>query len=418
MLRKVLLKIILNEKDKAYVDIHDNLTFLNDNSFIWTSEKDGYNHIYHYDSDGDLINQVTNGNWEVTKFYGYKPKTKTLFYQSTEEGSVNRTISCVKLNGKSKKQLSNKVGYNSAIFYNNFNCFVNQYANVNTPTTYKLNFVGNSKKDRVLEDNKELKNTLANYSLPSKELSTIDINGNVLNYWIVKPSDFDENKKYPLLLYQYSGPGSQTVENSWLGSNDYWHMLLADMGYVVACVDGRGTGFKGAEFKKVTQKQLGKYELEDQIAFAQKMGEKSFIDENRIGIWGWSFGGFMSSNAILKASDVFKTAIAVAPVTSWRFYDTVYTERYMSTPQLNPSGYDENSPLGFGKNLKGKYLLIHGSADDNVHVQNTMRLVEELIQENKDFDWSIYPDKNHGIYGGNTRLHLFNKMTKFIKENL
>ena len=247
---------------------------------------------------------------------------------------------------------------------------------------------------------------------------TTEINGYDLNYWMIKPHNFDPSKSYPLLMYQYSGPGSQKVANQWNDSNDYWHQYLASQGYVIVCVDGRGTGFKGAQFKKLTQNQLGKFEVEDQIEAARKFGELSYINASKIGIWGWSYGGFMSSNAILKGNDVFKAAVAVAPVTSWRFYDTIYTERYMDTPQNNPSGYDDNSPLSHVDKLKGKYLLIHGSADDNVHVQNTMRMVEALIQANKQFEWMIYPDKNHGIYGGNTRLHLYNKMTNFLNDNL
>lgn len=219
-------------------------------------------------------------------------------------------------------------------------------------------------------------------------------------------------------MTQYSGPGSQKVSNSWMDTNDYWFQMLANEGYIVVCVDGRGTGYKGADFKKVTYKELGKYEVEDQIAAAKKLSELSYIDESRTGIWGWSYGGFMSTNCLLKGNDTFEMAIAVAPVTSWRFYDTIYTERFMRTPQENPSGYDENSPFNYPELLKGKYLLVHGSADDNVHVQNTMRMVEALVQANKQFDWAIYPDKNHSIFGGNTRLHLYTKMTDFIKENL
>jgi len=235
---------------------------------------------------------------------------------------------------------------------------------------------------------------------------------------MIKPKNFDPNKKYPVLMYQYSGPGSQQVDNAWHGADDYWFMSLSQKGYIVACVDGRGTGFKGAEFKKVTQNQLGKYEVEDQIDAAKVIGNYAYVDKSRIGIWGWSYGGFMSSNAILKGNDVFSMAIAVAPVTNWRFYDTIYTERYLTTPQENASGYDDNSPINHVQKLKGKYLLIHGSADDNVHVQNSMLMMEALIQANKSFDSEIYPDKNHGIYGGMTRIHLYNKMTNFILENL
>ena len=219
-------------------------------------------------------------------------------------------------------------------------------------------------------------------------------------------------------MFQYSGPGSQNVSNSWMGTNDYWHEILVSEGYIVACVDGRGTGFKGSHFKKVTYLNLVKYETEDQIAAAKKLSELDYIDEARTGIWGWSFGGHMATNCILKGNDTFEMAIAVAPVTSWRFYDTIYTERFMRTPEENPSGYDDNSPFNYPEMLKGDYLLVHGSGDDNVHVQNTMRMIEALVQANKPFDWAIYPDKNHGIYGGNTRIHLFNKLTKFVKEKL
>ena len=256
------------------------------------------------------------------------------------------------------------------------------------------------------------------YEFNLKEFSTLSVNGNDLNMYLIRPTDFDASKKYPLLMYQYSGPGSQSVANQWLNERDYWHEVLASEGYVIACVDGRGTGFKGSAFKKGTYKELGKYEVEDQITAAQKLSERPYIDETRTGIWGWSYGGFMSTNCILKGNEVFETAIAVAPVTSWRFYDSVYTERFMRTPEENASGYDDNSPLNYAELLKGNYLLIHGSGDDNVHVQNSMRLIEALVQANKPFDWAIYPDKNHGIYGGMTRIHLFNKMTRFIKENL
>jgi dipeptidyl-peptidase-4 len=235
---------------------------------------------------------------------------------------------------------------------------------------------------------------------------------------MIKPKDFDASKKYPVFMYQYSGPGSQQVANDWLDINDYWFMMLSQQGYITVCVDGRGTGFKGAAFKKCTQKELGKYEVEDQIDAAKVIGNYAYVDKSRIGIFGWSFGGFMASNCIMKGAEVFKMAIAVAPVTNWRFYDSIYTERYMQTPQENASGYDDNSPINHVSKLKGNFLLIHGTADDNVHVQNSMQMIEALVQANKQFDWAIYPDKNHGIYGGKTRIQLFNKMTNFIKEKL
>ena len=411
-------KVVMNETDKAYVDITDNLTFLDDNSYIWTSEKDGYNHIYHYDKNGKLMDQITKGKWEVTNYYGFDPKTKTVYYQSTENGSVNRDVYSIKSDGSGKKRLTQKIGTNSADFSTDYTYFINSFTNTETPYEFTLHNSKTGKLERKIKDNSELLEKEKAYNFSPKELSTIEVNGNELNMWMIKPSDFDETKKYPLLMFQYSGPGSQTVSNTYFNSNEYWYQFLADEGYIIASVDGRGTGFKGAAFKKVTQNELGKYELEDQIEAAKKLGALEYIDQEKIGIWGWSYGGFMSTNAILKGNDVFSMAIAVAPVTSWRFYDTIYTERYMTTPQENPSGYDENSPINHVEKLKGDFLLVHGSADDNVHVQNTMRLVEALVQANKQFDWAIYPDKNHGIYGGNTRLHLYTKMTEFIKENL
>ena len=268
-------------------------------------------------------------------------------------------------------------------------------------------------------DNKALADKLIKYNLPAKEFFELTTEkGNKLNAWMIKPKDFDANKKYPVFMYQYSGPGSQQVDNKWNTANDYWFMMLSQLGYITVCVDGRGTGFKGAAFKKVTQKQLGKLEVEDQIDAAKVIGNYSYVDKSRIGIFGWSYGGFMSSNCLFKGDEVFKMAIAVAPVTNWRFYDSIYTERYLQTPQENASGYDNNSPINHVSKLKGNFLLVHGTADDNVHIQNTMKMVEALVQANKQFDWAIYPDKNHGIYGGKTRLQLYTKMTNFIKEKL
>jgi dipeptidyl-peptidase-4 len=411
-------ELVLAETDKAYIDVTFNLTFLDDNSFIWTSEKDGFNHIYHYDKSGKLINQVTSGNWEVTDYYGFDEKNNTVYYQSTENGSINRDVYSIKLNGKNKKRLSKSEGTNSASFSADFTYFINTHSSTSSPQEYTLNNAKTGDLITSIKDNDALAQKLGDYVTSKKEFSTINVNGNELNMWMIKPADFDASKTYPLFMFQYSGPGSQSVANRWNSTNDYWYQMLAQEGYIVACVDGRGTGYKGAEFKKVTQNELGKYEVEDQIAAAKKLAERPYIDEERIGIWGWSYGGFMSSNALFKGNDVFKMAIAVAPVTSWRFYDTIYTERYMTTPQENPSGYDENSPINHVDKLKGDFLLIHGSGDDNVHVQNTMRMVEALIQADKQFEWMIYPDKNHGIYGGNTRLHLYKKMTDFIHRTL
>lgn len=412
-------KKVLNFKDKAYIDITNDLTFLNDNSFIWTSEQSGYNHIYWYDKTGKLIKQVTKGNWEVTAFYGVDQKSKTVFYQSVETGSINRGVYSINLNGNNKQLLTKQVGTNSATFSPNFAFFINTFSSATMPAEYTLNDSKSGKLLQKIANNQMLLDKLKLYQLPKKEFFELKTEkGIVLNAWMIKPKDFDANKKYPMLMYQYSGPGSQQVNNEWNSADDYWFMMLAQKGYIVTCVDGRGTGFKGAEFKKVTQKQLGKFEVEDQIDAAKILGKYPFVDSTRIGIFGWSFGGFMASNCLFKGNDVFKMAIAVAPVTNWRFYDSVYTERYMQTPQENPNGYDENSPINYVNQLKGNFLLIHGSADDNVHLQNSMQMIEALIQANKQFDSQIYPDKNHGIYGGKTRIQLYNKMTNFIKEKL
>ncbi|WP_347066462.1 DPP IV N-terminal domain-containing protein [Flavobacterium sp. WV_118_3] len=412
-------KIVVNEKDKAYVDVTDNLTFLKDNSFIWTSEKDGFNHIYHYDKNGKLINQITKGKWEVTNYYGFDTKTGTIFYQSVENGSINRDVYSIKLNGKDKKRLTTETGTNAATFSPNFEYFINSFSSAKNTPRYTLNESKTGKLVKTIVSNEALESKLAKYDLPTKEFFELTTEkGNRLNAWILKPKDFDPNKKYPVFMYQYSGPGSQQVNNDWNNTDDYWFAMLTQQGYIVACVDGRGTGFKGAEFKKCTYKELGKFEVEDQIDAAKVIGNYPYVDKTRIGIFGWSYGGFMSSNCIFQGNDTFKMAIAVAPVTSWRYYDSVYTERYMQTPQENASGYDNNSPITHVAKLKGNFLLIHGTADDNVHVQNTMKMVEALVQANKQFDWAIYPDKNHGIYGGKTRLQLYTKMTNFIKEKL
>lgn len=423
------LSVLHTERDAAYVDVNDNLTFLVDDSFIWSSEKDGYNHLYLHDKRGKEKRQLTSGDWEVTSYYGYDEKRKKIFFQSTAMGSINRDVYSVGINGKNVSRLTALDGVNRASFSADFTYFINAHSNATTPPSYTLNTTvpkkrvrdanaGQSLMLKTIVDNTALLNTLEAYNLSPKEFSTIAVNGNDLNMWMIKPADFDPSKKYPLLMFQYSGPGSQSVSNTWMSANDYWYQLLKSRGYIIACVDGRGTGFKGRDFKKSTYLQLVRYESDDQIAAAEQLSALPYIDENRTGIWGWSFGGDMAMHSILKGNEVFETAISVAPVTSWRFYDTIYTERFMRTPQENPEGYDLNSPLNYAERLKGKLLLVHGSADDNVHFQNTMRMVEALVQANKQFDWAVYPDKNHGIYGGKTREQLYTKMTQFILNNL
>ncbi|MXV37273.1 prolyl oligopeptidase family serine peptidase [Flavobacteriaceae bacterium Ap0902] len=410
---------IFTETDKAWIDT-DNLTleFLEDNTFIWNSERDGYRHLYHYADNGTVLNQITKGKWEVTEFYGYNPTLKRVYYQSTEPGSINRGVYSIQINGKKKIALSNEPGINNADFSKTFAYYILSHDEANTVPVYTLNNGKNGEELTVLQDNARAKNFIKNQKPQPKEFQKIEVNGVELNAYVIKPKNFNPNKKYPLFMYLYGGPGSQQVLNNSGSFNFWWFQVLANQGYMVACVDNRGTGGKGADFKKVTYKNLGKYEIEDQMAAAQYFGSLPYVDETRIGMFGWSFGGYMTSLALTKGADIFKMGIAVAPVTHWGFYDTIYTERFLQTPQENPAGYEDNSPINYANLIKGNFLLIHGTADDNVHVQNSMRFAEALIQADKEFEYMVYPDKNHGIYGGNTRKHLYKKMTNFILDNL
>lgn len=410
---------VISEKSDTYIDISDNLTFLGDKKhFIWTSDKSGYNHIYLYDIDGKQAKQITSGNWDVTEFMGVDEISKTLFFVSAEDGPIVRKLYSVKLDGTGKKRLSEKNGFNDAHFSEKFQYYINYFSDSYNPSKITLH-EASGKEIRVLKDNQPLKDTLALYNFSMKEFFKFKTSENVqLNGWIIKPAAFDSSKKYPVLMFVYGGPGAQTVENRWGGANELWYQYLAQKGYIIASVDNRGTGARGSAFKKCTYKELGKLETIDQIETAKYLGTLPWVDKNRIGIQGWSYGGYMSSLCITKGAGIFKTAIAVAPVTNWRYYDSIYTERYMQTPQENPNGYDDNSPINHVDKLKGKYLLIHGTADDNVHFQNSVEMVSALVKANKQFEQFFYPDKNHGIYGGNTRFHLYTKMTSFILENL
>ena len=409
-------KILFTEKNKYYIDIHDNLTFLPEGNFIWTSEKNGYNHIYLRNFDGSE-SQLTRGKWEVTKFHGVNSDKMEFYFSSNEDKSINRHIYVQNLETNEKRKLSSENGTNAASFSKGFKYYMNTVSTANSAPKFTLH-KSDGTQLKILEDNAAFNAKMESFNLSNKEFFTITTKDGEFNSWMIKPPNFDETKEYPLFMFVYGGPGSQQVKNSFGGNNYYWHQMLAQKGYIVACVDNRGTGGKGAEFKKSTYKKLGKYETIDQINAAKYFGSLPYIDSNRIGIQGWSYGGYLSSLAITKGADVFSLAIAVAPVTNWRYYDNIYTERYMRTPQENANGYDENSPINHVEKLKGKYLLIHGSADDNVHVQNTMEMISALVKANKQFELFIYPDKNHGIYGENTRIHLYQKMTDFILDNL
>jgi len=410
-------KVILTEEAKTYIDVTDNLIFLAGNKgFIWSSEVDEYNHFYYYDMNGKLINRITKGNWDVIEFKGYDDKTKTLFYTSTERGAINRDLYSIKLDGSSKKLLSSGEGQTDADFTKGNKYYVSSYSNANTPPVHELHSA-DGKLVKVLEDNKALREKLKNYTLSQKTFFTMKtVDGTDLNGWMTKPANFDAAKKYPVYMTAYNGPGSNLVNNSWEGS--MWHQFLAQEGYMVVCVDGRGTFGRGRQFKHCTYLQLGKLETIDQIEVAKYLGTLPYVDKTRIGFMGWSYGGYMASLLISKGADYFKAAIAVAPVTNWKYYDNIYTERFLRKPADNKSGYEDNSPVNFVKQIKGKFLMIHGSADDNVHYQNSMEMAKALVMYNIPFDFMTYPNKNHGIYGGNTRLHLYTKMFNFVKQNL
>ena len=410
----------LVETNEHYIDIHDNLTFLNDGkSFLWTSEKDGWNHIYLYDLSGKKIRQITKGNWEVTDFYGIDQEKGLLYFQSTETSPLERQVYSIDLEGENKKQLTNLEGWNSAIFSSTFDYFVNTNSTINAPAIYRV-LDRNGEKIRVIEDNAKLKRLQKSYGVSPVEFFDMKtIADNVtLNGWMIKPPNFDPKKKYPVFMYLYGGPGSQQVVNRWRGSNYWWFQMLAQQGFIVACVDNRGTGGRGEAFKKMTYLQLGHYETLDQIEAAKYLGRLKYTDASRIGIFGWSYGGYMSSLCLLKGNDIFSAAIAVAPVTNWKWYDTIYTERYMRKEKENAEGYARNSPVNFADRLKGDYLLIHGMGDDNVHFQHSVEMANALISANKQFDTYFYPNRNHGIRGGGARLHLYQKMTDFVQEKL
>ena len=414
-------EILYSEDNKYYITriTDDYLNFLKDGErFVINNELDGYNHFYLYNMKGELINQITEGEWDVTQLIGIDEEDERLYYTSAEESPLHRAVYSIGLDGKKKKKLSEKEGTNRTVFSKGFKYYINYYSNANSPYYITLHNK-KGKLIRVLEDNEQLKNTLDQYGFTKKEFMTINTPSSKwdLNAWMIKPADFDPNKEYPLFMFLYGGPGSQQVTDSYSGRMA-WFQMLAQNGYIVVCVDNRGTGARGEEFKKMTYGELGKYETIDQIEAAEYLSSLSYIDEKRTGIFGWSYGGFMSSLCLFKGADVFEMAIAVAPVTNWRYYDTIYTELYMGLPQDNPDGYDDNSPINHAHKLKGKYLLIHGTGDDNVHFQNSIELTEKLVQSNKQFEMQFYPDKNHGIYGGNTSYHLYTRMTNFIYDNL
>ena len=422
-------RVFYDETNDYYIDITDDWHFLEDGKrFLMTSERSGYNHIYLCNLDGTQAKQLTNGPWDVTKVYGFDGKE--VYFQAAKNTPVDRQIYAVNLKGKMREVIG-RDGTNQATFSNDFSYLININSTISQPRQFEL-YTNKGKLVRVLEDNHEFAEKLKTFNLGEKKLMKISDPAFTLpdgtqvdvDAWQILPPDFDPSKKYPVLIYVYGGPGHQTVNNSWADSDYWWMQLLAQHGIISVSINNRGSGAQGEVFKKMTYLQLGKYETEDMITLAKYMAKQPYVDADRIGIYGWSYGGFMAANGITKGADVISTAVSVAPVTNWRYYDNVYTERFMRTPQENPDGYDLNSPVHNTALIKGNYLLCHGSGDDNVHYQNAMELIKAMISNGKQFDLMIYPNKNHGIYGGyeygsgECRMHLFNKIDNFLFEHL
>ena len=409
---------LLQETNPYYIDLEDIYFFSTKKWIVWRSERDGYSHLYLYDMTGRLIRQLTSGEFDVTKFYGIDEAREKLYVQVADQSPMRRSILQMDLNGNVLNRLHTTEGFNDAQFSSTYEYWVLTHSTINQAPTYTVYHI-DGKSIRTIEDNNSINKVQTLYNVSPVDFFQFETSeGILLNGFMIKPADFDPTKQYPVFMFLYGGPNSQQVTDSWKGTNYWWFQHLAQEGYIVACVDNRGTGARGQDFRKITYMQLGHYETIDQIEAAKYLGNLPYTDSSRIGIYGWSYGGYMSSLCLLKGNDVFKAAIAVAPVTNWKWYDTIYTERYMRTERENPNGFKDNSPVYFADQLKGHYLLVHGMADDNVHFQHTVEMTKALIDANKQFDLYMYPNKNHGIYGGTARLHLFTKMTQFIKDRI
>lgn len=413
-------ELLLEERSEQYVDVHDDLLFTEDERyFVWTSDRDGYNHVYLYEMEGGRYRQLTSGEYDVTAFYGLDEKRNRIYFQAAMKSPTERGIYYLDLKGGVRPvAIANDAGWNEADFSTNFDYFVLEHSRSGVPPVYTVHD-DNGRPVRVVEDNRDLKKKVEDLQLPDLEFMTVNNREwDQLNAYVIKPPDFDPVKKYPVFMFLYGGPGSQQVKDQWGGRYYWWFQMLAQQGYIVACVDNRGTGGRGAEFKKQTYMKLGELETRDQIDAARYFASLDYVDSARIGIFGWSYGGYMSTNCLLHGNDVFKMAIAVAPVTNWKWYDNIYTERYMRTVAENPDGYKAFSPVYFADRLEGKYLLIHGTSDDNVHMQNSVEMSRALIQAGKSFESMYYPNRDHAIVGGGVRMHLFKLMTDFIHRNL
>ncbi|GAB3640755.1 S9 family peptidase [Spirosoma arcticum] len=415
---------VVTESSPTYVDLEftDDLTYLNDGkSFLWSSERSGYKHLYLYDLSGKLTQPVTSGSFEVASIAGVDEKNSTIYYTSTEVSPLERHLYRIGLDGQNKQRLTKLPGTYTANFNPDFSYYLLYHASMDSPTRVTLRGTQTTDDRRILESNDALKGRLTGYALAPKQFfQSKAADGTPLNGWMIKPADFDASgaKKYPVLMFVYGGPGSQTVKDDWDTRDYFWYQTLAQKGYIIVSVDGRGTGGRGNAFRTATYAQLGKLETDDQISAARQLKTLPYVDPARVGIWGWSYGGYMTALCMTLGADVFKAGISVAPVTNWRFYDSIYTERYLKRPQENAGGYDDNSPVTHAAKLRGPYLLVHGTGDDNVHFQNSIAFEDALITAGKQFQSFYYPNRNHGIYGGNTRLHLYQMMTDFVEKNL
>ncbi|MEI3055527.1 MAG: S9 family peptidase [Phocaeicola plebeius] len=420
--RSAICKVAIRDEAEQYIkeQAYSDITFYPEH-IVMMSERDGYNHLYLYTIGGNLVKQITKGEFEVKDFLGWDQKAN-VFYYTSNEGSPLRTA-VYKIDGKGKKtKLSTRTGTNNALFSKNLNYYINTYSSAQTPTLITLN--NNKGQEMVtLLDNKELKSKTAQLNMPTKEFFSFKTSEGVeLNGWMMKPANFNPSKKYPVIMHQYSGPGSQQVLDKWgigsFGDGGMFEAVMCDKGYIMVCVDGRGTGGRGAAFEKCTYLSIGVKEATDQAEAAKYLSTLPYVDGSRIGIWGWSYGGYNTLMSMSEGSGAFKAGVAIAAPTDWRFYDSVYTERFMRTPKENGDGYQASSAISRASKLKGKLLLIHGSADDNVHLQNFMEYSEALVQANIQFDTQIYTNRNHSIFGGNTRNHLMNRVANFFLQNL
>ncbi|CCZ88006.1 putative uncharacterized protein [Phocaeicola plebeius CAG:211] len=420
--RSAICKVAIRDEAEQYIkeQAYSDIAFYPEH-IVMMSERDGYNHLYLYTIGGNLVKQITKGEFEVKDFLGWDQKAN-VFYYTSNEGSPLRTA-VYKIDGKGKKtKLSTRTGTNSALFSKNLNYYINTYSSAQTPTLITLN--NNKGQEMVtLLDNKELKSKTTQLNMPTKEFFSFKTSEGVeLNGWMMKPANFNPSKKYPVIMHQYSGPGSQQVLDKWgigsFGDGGMFEAVMCDKGYIMVCVDGRGTGGRGAAFEKCTYLSIGVKEATDQAEAAKYLSTLPYVDGSRIGIWGWSYGGYNTLMSMSEGSGAFKAGVAIAAPTDWRFYDSVYTERFMRTPKENGDGYQASSAISRASKLKGKLLLIHGSADDNVHLQNFMEYSEALVQANIQFDAQIYTNRNHSIFGGNTRNHLMNRVANFFLQNL